>query len=378
MKPISLAIVRQRYASDGGAERFVSGALSALQDQGLQLTLISRQWQATEFVELLTCNPFYLGSLWRDWGFARAVCAELKRHSINLVQSHERIACCDIYRAGDGVHREWLKQRRRVLGWWGRARLCLSPYHYYVRSAEKRLFKSTRLRAVICISRMVKEEIKQYFHVPDDRIHIISNGVDSRVFHPDLRHYRPTVRDRYTIPQEAIVFLFVGSGFERKGIHILLEAMAQLPHDTHLLVVGKDKKMGTFLAQAKKLGLANRVHFVGAQQDVKPFYGAADAFVLPTLYDPFGNVVLEAMAAGLPVITSTKCGAAELIENGKNGYVCDALDEAKLVECMHNLIPDQHRKELGDMACKTVESMTFENMSAQLLSLYKSLLVFDA
>src|SRR5512147_1218730 len=107
MRAPRVALVRQRYAHDGGAERFVSRALEALRSRDVRLTLVTREWRGGEGFDVLTCNPFYLGRLWRDWSFARAVCRRLEAESFDLVQSHERLACCDVYRAGDGVHREW-------------------------------------------------------------------------------------------------------------------------------------------------------------------------------------------------------------------------------------------------------------------------------
>ena len=373
MKPLTLALVRQRYTMDGGAERYLARTLSTLQNRGVNIVLVTRLWQPVQSVQVLPCNPFYLGSLWRDWGFACRACKILAQHTVDLVQSHERLACCDIYRAGDGVHREWLKQRRRALGWWGKLRLALNPYHYYVRFAEKRLFNSARLRAVICNSQMVKDEIIRYFSLPEHKLHVIYNGVDSGQFHPGLRDMRAATRARYAIPADAVVFLFVGSGFERKGMRILLEALAGLPEAAHLLVAGKDKKMHGFISQAEKLKVSGRVHFAGAQQDVKPFYGAADVFVLPTLYDPFPNVVLEAMASGLPVITSTKCGAADLIQKSDSGLVCDALDKANLVAAMCALLDPDYAGKLGKSARLAVEPISYEAMSRQLLKVYEDL-----
>ncbi len=374
MKPLTLALVRQRYTMDGGAERFVARTLSTLQNRGVSIVLVTRQWQAVQSMQLLLCNPFYLGSLWRDWGFARRACKLLAHHPVDLVQSHERLACCDIYRAGDGVHREWLKQRRRALGWWGKLRLALNPYHYYVRFAEKRLFNSARLRAVICNSQMVKQEINHYFAFPENKLHVIYNGVDSTQFHPDLQRFRTSIRAHYAIPPDAMLFLFVGSGFERKGIPILLEAMTQLPSSTHLLVVGRDKNLPRFIARAETLMLKDRVHFAGAQQDVRPYYGATDAFVLPTLYDPFPNAVLEALATGLPVITSTRCGAAEIIEKNNCGLICDALDKSKWVKAMKTMSESEYRHATGGAARKAAETLSEENMGEQLLALYESLL----
>jgi len=368
-----VALIRQRYAHDGGAERFVSRALEALKTRDVRLTLITREWRGGEGFEVLTCNPFYLGRLWRDWSFARAACRRLETESFDLVQSHERLDCCDVYRAGDGVHREWLQQRARAQTPLARLATALNPYHYYVKAAERRLFGSPRLRAVICNSRMVHAEIRRYFDVPEDRLHVIYSGVDTGAFHPHLKKRRGEVRVRHGIPENATLFLFVGSGFERKGMAALLQAMAMLRGEIFLLVVGRDRKLARFQAQAQQLGLARRVLFVGPQQDVKPYYGAADALVLPTLYDPFPNVALEAMASGLPVITSLKSGAAELIENGANGYVCDALDVPALTAHLRSVTP-QTASIMGMRARTTVASMTLERMSLALLDLYNSLL----
>lgn len=373
MKQPKIVLIRQRYAHDGGAERFVARTLDALKSQNVRLALIAREWCGDAGFEAITCNPFYIGRLWRDWSFARAVCRTVQRGSFDIVQSHERLACCDIYRAGDGVHREWLKQRARAQSPLGRLAAVLNPYHYYVKTAEKRMFASPRLKAVICNSHMVREEIRRYFRLPEGKLHVIYNGVDTRAFHPNLKQHRANIRTRYGIPPGAMLFLFVGSGFERKGMAVLLQAMSALTQNTFLLVVGRDRNIRRFQTSAAALGLGSRVVFAGSQEDVKPYYGAADALVLPTLYDPFPNAALEAMASSLPVLTSFKSGAAELIENGKNGYVCDALDVAAFAAHMQAITPE-NAKTLGAQARATVESMSLEQMSNTLLGLYNKLL----
>lgn len=374
MKTPSVAFVRQRYAQDGGAERFVSRALDALRSRNVSLTLVTREWRGGEGFEVIACNPFYLGRLWRDWSFARAVCRELGKRPFDLVQSHERIACCDIYRAGDGVHREWLQQRARSLGRVGRLGLALNPYHHYVKAAERALFTSPRLKAVICNSRMVRDEIRRYFGLPDDKLPVIYSGVDASVYHPDLKKHRAEIRARYEIPESATLFLFVGSGFERKGLSALLQAMARLPENAFLLVVGRDKHAQRFQRYARALGLSRRVIFAGAQDDVRPYYGAADALTLLTLYDPFPNVALEAMASGLPVVTSLQCGAAELIENGKNGFAGDALDIEGQTAYLCALLDPETRNRMSVAAEQTVKPLTLAAMSNKLVQLYQGLI----
>lgn len=373
-KLLKIALIRQRYTPFGGAERFVANAVRALRAEGASLTIVTRHWPGGEEFSPLICNPFYFGSLWRDWSFSRCVCRTLEKKDFDLVQSHERITCCDIYRAGDGVHREWLAQRRRVLDPLSRLGIALNPYHHHVLSAEKKLFASPQLKAVICNSNMVKEEIQRHFGLPEEKLHVIYSGVDLDAFHLGLRElHRSAVLAQYNIPPDATVFLFVGSGFERKGLATALRALADLPASAHLLVVGKDKKLEQFRRLANKLGVEARTRFLGGQENVKSFYGTADAFVLPTLYDPFPNAALEAFACGLPVITSTKSGAAELIHEGKNGFVCDALDVAGFVAAMQQ-IAAQGVAPYRVPSRNTVAELSPSAMSSRLFALYRDLL----
>ena len=374
---MKLAIVRQRYNPYGGAERFVSRAVTALAHEGVAVTVFARDWSdgavGQGATELVRCEPFFLGRTWRDWSFSRAVCRALSEREFDLVQSHERIACCDVYRAGDGVHAQWLENRARVLGAAGRIGLALNPYHRFLLAAERRLFKSPRLRAVICNSKMVRDEIRRHFGTPEEKLHVVYNGVDLDVFHPRLKSQRLAVRAAMGLAPETMLYLFVGSGFERKGLPQLLRAMPALA-SAHLLVVGEDKRQKAMQRLCMELGVAPRVHFMGPQKDVKPWYGAADCFVLPTLYDPFPNAALEAMASGLPVITTTQCGAAEFVEQGVGGAVCEAGDGVGLALAMGKLNEVAYAETMGRAARIAVSGLGTEAMAAKLARLYRSLI----
>ena len=368
-----IALVRGRYDPFGGAERFVQNAVEALRTQGAALTLITRSWPDHDG-SALQVDPFYIGSLWRDWSFERAVCAELTRRHFDLVQSHERIACCDVYRAGDGVHAEWLVQRSRVQSAVARAVTRASPHHRFLLDAERRLFTSPRLRSVICNSAMVRDEIATRFGVERSKLTLIRNAVDSSRFHPGLRaEFRDAVRQQLKIPGNANVVAYVGSGFERKGVGVLLEAAARVKPAPWVIVVGKDKRAARYAALARQLGIEQRVRFVGAVSDVRPYYAAADSFALPTLYDPFPNAGLEAMACGLPVVTSIKCGLAELVRDGESGFVRDALDVAGLAGALERLDPGTAVR-LGEAARDAVAPLTPAAMAREYVDLYTRLL----
>ena len=368
-----VALVRSRFDAFGGAERFVQSAIAALKAQGASLTLVTRRWPDNDGTALIV-DPFHVGSLWRDRSFARAACAALAMRRFDLVQSHERIACCDVYRAGDGVHAEWLAQRARVPSPLARVATPPSPHHRYLLEAERALFTAARLKAVICNSEMVRGEIARHFETPAEKLVLIRNAVDGARFHPGLRaEMGEAVRQQVAIPRDATVFAYVGSGFERKGVGPFLRALARRREPAWGIIVGKDKRAAHYGTLSVKLGIAGRVRFVGGISDVRPFLAAADAFVLPTLYDPFPNAALEAMAAGLPVVTSTKCGAAEVVREGESGFVRDALDVDGLADCLDRLDPATARR-MGEAAREAVAPLTPEAMGREYLALYERLL----
>jgi UDP-glucose:(heptosyl)LPS alpha-1,3-glucosyltransferase len=373
---LRLAIIRQRYTPYGGAERFIEKALEALLERNVAISLYTREWPETnlQLMEPQIVDPFHVGRLWRDVGFALAVCRKVRRAQPELVQSHERLLCCDIFRAGDGVHAVWLEERARSASTLRQLAFTASPYHRYVQWMERRMFASPSLSAVICNSKMVKDEIALRFGVSDAKLYVIYNAVDCDAFSPALRDDRTATRARHGIPDDALVFLLVGSGYERKGVATALEALAALPGPAHLLVVGKESRMGRYQRLAIERGVANRVTFAGPQADPKPYFGAADAFVLPTLYDPLPNAALEAMACALPVITTTKSGAAELVVEADAGFVCMSCDSSALAAHMHALQDGARRERMGSNARAAVLPLSPAAMTLKLVLLYKELL----
>ncbi|MDK9701976.1 MAG: glycosyltransferase family 4 protein [Sulfuritalea sp.] len=364
---MKLAIVRQKYTPFGGAERFVERALAALRANHVDVSIVAREWLGDAAGEMpcVRVNPFYLGRTWRDAGFARGVRRLIEERRFDLVQSHERIPGCDIYRAGDGVHATWLELRNKPLD-------AYSPWHRYTLAAEAEMFRHPKLRTVICNSRMVRDDIARRFGLPGEKLQVIYSGVDLDAFHPRLREEKGrALREKVGAGATAPVILFVGSGYERKGVPTLLRALSQMERcDARLWVVGRDKDETLMRKLAQTLGVDQRVLFLGAQTDVKPFYGAADVFALPTIYDPFPNAALEALACGLPLVTTTTCGAAELV-TADNGLVVSAGDAAALAASLDALCG--RAPAMRDAARASVAHLDLVQMAAQLMALYSRL-----
>jgi len=384
---LKIALVRARYSPFGGAERFAAramGALAADRDQATEIAVLARSWRDVETdcaegcapVRLIRCDPFYLGSVWRDASFASAVHRRLRDERFDLVQSHERIVGLPIYRAGDGVHASWLERRARAADASTRLGIALNPHHRYLLRTERAMFEHPALRAVICNSEMVRREIVERFDIAADKLVLIRNGVDLDRFHPDARGVHGNAMRRHlAIADDAMVFTMVGSGFERKGVGLALRALTECPGAV-LLVVGGDKESARYAAEARRLAVGGRVRFTGPVVDPLPYYAAADFFVAPTLYDPFPNAVLEALACGLPVITTDACGAAELIEGDVDGWVVPSGDVEALAVAMGVAVAcDRPRREaMRGAARRAAEPWSTTALATALIGLYRSLL----
>ena len=373
---MKIALIRQEYTPHGGAERFLSNMLQQLKsDDELSIHLIARKWQKIDNIHFHCCNPFFIGRTWRDYSFSRQAYAIIQKLDVDLIQSHERVPYCHLYRAGDGVHRVWLKHKNQLKPWFSKYLNYLSLYQLYILHTEKKLFTNPQLRAVICNSKMVKNEIIHYFPDIKDKLHVIYNGVDTDYFHPKVRSERDLIRKNLNIPATAPVFLYVGADFQRKGLLAAITGLAHLNNDARLVVIGgHGKRILKYQKVAQRLQVSDRVIFLGSMQKLAPYYAMADTFVFPTLYDPFPNVALEAMACGIPVITSTHSGAAEIIEQGKHGYVCAPHDTQKLVEAMTALSSQSLAAEMGLHARQLAEQFNSAKQTDQIAGLYKKLL----
>jgi UDP-glucose:(heptosyl)LPS alpha-1,3-glucosyltransferase len=311
-----IGLICRPFSFHGGVETATAGLLSALRHAGHDVELISTRRQkgvaglVVHRVRTLRHPPTL-----RLLSFALAARATAARQGYDLVQSHERTLGQDLYRAGEGCHRGYLEAMgRRLAGF--------NPYHRLVLALERRIFRLQSARHVVAISRQGKEEIERRYGTDPRRVTLIYNGVDLERFHPDNRdRHRRRTRDELRIPQEAWTVLFVGSGFERKGLGPLLDAFARGADKASRLVVTGKGDRARYEGLAARLGIAQRVVWTGPQEQVERFYGAADAVALPALYEPFGNVHLEALASGVPVLTSAHAGGAEVVRAGQNGWV---------------------------------------------------------
>lgn len=339
MKPGKrLVFVRRSFTAFGGGELILQSAMERLRSRGYDISIVAQEWNAGADIHHIPCRPSRTWRPWRARSFARAACGAVATIGPALVQSNERIPCCDILRAGDGVHRAYLARRARYLGLGARLFQGLSPFHRDLLKLEREALASPRVKAIIAISRMVQEDLESNFDLGSKRVVHIPNGVDLEKFTPLARDiHREEVRQGMQVPADSHVTLFVGSGFARKGLAVAIQALAKAKGAGELWVAGSDKRIGHYQALAERSGVARRVRFLGAVGNMIPLYGAADAVILPSFYEPFGSVTLEGLATGLPVVVSNDSGSAEAVvqlnpalvaETGSVDSTAKALSEA--------------------------------------------------
>ncbi|MBK8688366.1 MAG: glycosyltransferase family 4 protein [Betaproteobacteria bacterium] len=371
-----LAIIRQDYAPEATTELFLEAALEALLERNVAVSLYSRAVTPTrlQLIEQVHCDPFHVGRWWRDAGFARAVCRVIGRARANLVEAHQPLPCCDVYRADAGVYASWFDEELANASAPRRWRLRLSPYWRYLLAAERRMFTSPWLRAVICPSTMVKDEIAARFGLPEAKLPVIPQPVDTAGLSPALRVHRTETLARHGIDPAATVFLFASNDWRRDGARAAIEAVARAPAGAHLLLLGQPPTAGAPDALRRELGAGDRATFVGQPPDPRPYLGAADALILPARYDPRPTVVLDAMASGLPPIVGERSGAAALVRERDCGLVVSPKDGAALAAAMQALQDPERRARLAVNARNAVLPFTAAAMTLQAVLLYRDLL----
>ncbi len=308
---LAIGFVRRGYSQTGGAEAYLERLAQGVVEAGHDVQLVTtNEWPQEKW-------PF--GTITRVGaksiiGFADELEQIRSQIRCDALLSLERVWSCDVYRAGDGVHRAWLERRRKFELPLKRFVRALNRKHRDLLHLEKSLFADRNAGRVIAASQMVKNEIIDFYSYPADKIDIVRNGVPIDRFRLDPE-LRKKSRDDLKLKPDQIALLFAGSGWQRKGLLFAIEAMA----------LCKNRKMWMFVAGLgnQRLYKSKRVKFLGEVTDLVRVYAAADIFILPTIYDPFSNACLEALACGLPVITTRSNGFSEIIEDAVHGSIVD-------------------------------------------------------
>lgn len=309
MKMKTLKLIRANKTKFGGAEVYLSRLCEELDRLNISYELIHSN------------IPKFLPSWLRVFLFNISVCKNKTKNDIYF--SLERISCPDIYRAGDGVHKVFLQIEEKSK---------LNPLHLLYLYLEKKCF--IKSKKIIANSNMVKNEIISTYGVDENKIEVIHNGFPLENFDKKISFEK--LKKEFPINDEEKIILYVGSGFKRKGVKEFLEILAKLQNKSFkAFVIGKEKNISFYKNYAKDLDLERNIIFTGPRNDVKDFYSISDIFLFPTRYEPFSNVVLEAMNYGNVVITTKQNGASEILSSD---YIMSNANDFSIIEKIDKLL----------------------------------------
>lgn len=331
---MKIALVHMRHAHAGGTERYLNLLARFLAERGDDVRIVCRSHEDPPHpsVRFERLDTPALGSAGRMRAFARALERHVARTEYDVVYGLGKTWTHDLIRLGGGCHATYLelahdatlKPWERLLG--GRARK-----HRLALAIEDRALAPNAYRRVVVNSRMVGADVERRHGVPKDKIELVYNGVDLERYTTAKRAtLGSTLRRELRLRESSIAVLFLGSGYGRKGLDVVLRAFARaasVNQALELVVVGYDSEQARYQTLARKLGIDARARFLGGRRDTEACYSACDLYVLPTRYDPFANTTIEALASGLPVITSAQNGASELIEPGVQGDVLTSAED---------------------------------------------------
>jgi UDP-glucose:(heptosyl)LPS alpha-1,3-glucosyltransferase len=381
---LRVALVIDRFdPGRGGGEGYAVSLAQGLAARGHEVHIFAQSWEEPSGGLRYHGLPRISYPRWAK-AMMLAVTAQRRvgRQGFHVVHGFGGVPGVDVHRPGGGAELAWLAQeiRSRERGWDRAAtafRRTLSMKLAINLLVEGRLYRPTSPTWVVANSAKVRSDILRCHRSMDPgRIRLIPNGVDLRRYHPENRErLGKEVRRRLGLSEETTVLLFMAHNFRLKGLHCLMRALGGLEDRRGtppwvLLVAGRGRR-GPFEVLAQRCGIGERTLFLGPMREPEAVLGASDVLVHPTFYDPFSNVCLEAMASGLPVVTSSQNGAGEIIREGESGFVISDPNRTDLLrERIMTLMDRRRREAMGQLARGIAGEFSWEKHISQMEEMY--------
>lgn len=332
----AVTLIKAELFRQGGLEKYTWQIARDFCALGIPVTLLTSGTVQPVFsdplLKIVSLPVSHSFSFMKIISFDKACDAYLKHHPTPIVFSLDRNRFQTHIRAGNGVHAAYLQQRAQEEGLLKKTSFVLNPLHQTILSLERKAFEHPELKLLFTNSEMVKREVLRFYEVDSKKVAVVHNGVEWMALQGKFENWergKEKAMRALNLDPTAFQFLFIGHNYRRKGLEKLLRALAQMKGEHfQLSVVGKDKERSHFQELSENLGVEKKVIFFGPQKDAVPFYQIADCAIIPSLYDPFANVTVEALAMGVPVISSPFNGGSEVLTSC-NGWVLDCLHNSR-------------------------------------------------
>jgi UDP-glucose:(heptosyl)LPS alpha-1,3-glucosyltransferase len=368
-----IAVVIPKFGLVGGAEGFAAELTERIAaDPRFEVHVFANRWADSSgrivFHQVpIVRFPKFLTAASFAWFAGREISAA---GPFDLIHTHDRIFRADVYTMHGIPHRRWIREvRKKGMSLFDRALACV----------EDRLVSEGGCRRFMAVSELTRRIFLEEYPVDPARVTVVRPGIDATSYAKLNRSAcRREIRERFGIDPEDPVILFVSMNFAIKGLDLLLRGLGCLRKRDpagrfRLLVVGRGDEKG-YGRLARELGIGDAVIFAGAvaREKLPEFYLAGDLYAMLSRFDTFGMVVLEAMAAGLPVLISGSVGARDIVREGENGFVIEAPgDEDGVADRIGTMLGGDVLKRMGCEAGKTARENSWESAVDRVLAVYE-------
>lgn len=353
----------------GGAERYLVDLCAQMAKEGDEVHVYTENWdEELQGIHFHRIRPFPFPKSLRLLSFALQATKKMEQGGYDTTLTVGNAMDADVLQPHGGVHWAWfwrsLRAYENPLFWMvkllGRV---LSLKQWMSGWIEDASYRGRNDSGIIAISDMVKHDMIQWYRIPGDRIDVIYNGVDLERFHPRNGQYREEIRRKHGLGEE-VVLLFVSNNFRMKGLRILMEVLADLKKEgapsMRLLILGRDRR-ASYVRLAKRLGISEEIVFAGSTGEIEKYYGMADLLVHPSFYDACSLTVLEALASGLPVVTTSSNGASGIMTQGREGFVLsDPRDRQTLKQQISSFFVPEMREKAALFARRLAEQYSLD------------------
>jgi UDP-glucose:(heptosyl)LPS alpha-1,3-glucosyltransferase len=370
---IKIAVIAPKYGLLGGAERFVyelTERLSRVRD--FSIDVFSSEWSSENRSITFHKTPKILFPRFLRPVFFAYLAKWFASASYDLVHSHERVFEMDLMTMHGIPHKTWIKKVRHKP---------LSLFDRCTAWVEKKGFTTNAALRVMPVSTLAETEILKLYPTLKGRVRVVHPGIAPEKFNNQRKkEIRGSIRKMHGFSSRDTVMLFVGMNFEIKRLDLILKSMSVLQGKTSqdsrlkLLVVGNGNSK-RYLRMANQLQIAAHVIFVGPSEDVESYYFAGDMLAMPSQFDTFGMVVLEAMAAGLPPIITKSVGASDLVEDGVHGLVMEKEPSVSdMAHALQRLLDPVTRGVMAEKARSRVSKETWESRASEVEKIYRQII----
>jgi UDP-glucose:(heptosyl)LPS alpha-1,3-glucosyltransferase len=364
----------------GGAERYLVDLCIRMAAEGCEVHVYTEQWDVEDSrIHFHSVKTIPFPKSLRLLSFAVRATKGIENGNYDITFGVGNTLRANILQPHGGVHWAWFWRSLKaydhpilwIIKFLGRV---FSLKQWVSGWVEDAPYRGRGIQAIIAISEMVKQDMLRWYRIPEERITVVYNGVDVEHFHPRNRKYRGEIRRRHGIGNEPVI-LFVSNNFRMKGLGFLIKALAHIKRENvppfKLLVLGRDLQ-NSYLRLTRRMGVSNEVIFAGSTNEPEKYYGASDLLVHPTFYDACSLTVLEALASGLPVITTYSNGASGIMTQGQEGFVIsDPRDGESLVEKISLFLNREKMEKASIAARRLAESYSLERNWREMKNIFE-------